>query len=64
MSNVWTTAELKEEWREENWERKANGVARITWASFSLRKSVYMRAGALKTDPGTVSDTNSRRELS
>jgi len=48
MSERWTIAELKEEWREENWERKANGIARIQWATFSLRKSVYMRAGARK----------------
>ena len=54
MSARWTIAELKDEWREENWERKANGIARITWAAFSLRKSVYMRAGALKNTEGVT----------
>ena len=29
--------ELKEMWREENWERKANGIPRITWAHFKTR---------------------------
>ena len=30
-------AELKEMWREENWERKANGIPRITWKEFTRR---------------------------
>lgn len=40
-----TVAELKEEWREENWEREINGIARVTWTTFSLRPSVWRRAG-------------------
>lgn len=47
-----TIAELKEEWREENWERKVNGIARITWATFSLRPDVWRRAGLSKSDSG------------
>lgn len=30
-------AELKEMWREENWERKVNGIPRIKWADFKNR---------------------------
>lgn len=52
MCNRWTTAELKEEWREQNAERKMNGIPRITWAAFSLRKDVWQRAGRLKSDSG------------
>lgn len=48
MSERWTIAELKEEWHEENSERRMNGIPHVTWAEFSLRKSVYERAGALK----------------
>ena len=39
-------SELKEMWREENWERKANGIPRVTWASFKLRADVWRKAGA------------------
>lgn len=56
MSEQWTMAELKEEWREENWERKANGIARITWATFSMRKSVWQRAGRRKDDSGRMAN--------
>jgi len=52
MTNRWTTAELKDEWREQNSERKMNGIPRITWATFSLRKDVWQRAGRLKSDSG------------
>jgi hypothetical protein len=32
-----TTAELKEMWREENWERKVNQIPRIKWSDFIKR---------------------------
>lgn len=48
-----TIAELKEEWREENSERKMNGIPRITWATFSLRPYVWRRAGLSKSDSGS-----------
>lgn len=44
MSRV-TIADLKDQWREENWERKANGIPRITWASFKLRADVWRSVG-------------------
>ena len=45
-----TIAELKEEWREENWERKANGIPRVSWATFKLRPSVWRRVGTKNTE--------------
>ena len=30
-------AELKDDWREQNWERKVNDIPRISWADFSRR---------------------------
>ena len=42
-----STAELKEMWREENWERKANGIPRITWKQFTSRKWVREQLGGI-----------------
>jgi hypothetical protein len=42
----WSKAELKEMWREENWERKANGLAPITWKEFTKR--TWVRKAFLK----------------
>lgn len=38
-------AELKEMWREENWERKVNGIPRIKWSDFKKRTWVKRELG-------------------
>lgn len=38
-----TKRELKEQWRENNWERKANGIKPITWAAFYHRYRQYRK---------------------
>lgn len=45
MKSVRTVAELKEMWREENWERRANGVGRTTWKQFTSRTWVRALMG-------------------
>lgn len=36
----WSISELKEMWREENWERKANGIGTVKWSEFKNRSWV------------------------
>lgn len=38
-----TVAELKDMWREQNWERKANGIPPITWATFQHQARVWRK---------------------
>jgi hypothetical protein len=42
-----TTAELKDMWHEENWERKVNQIPRISWKQFKARETARQNSEGL-----------------